>query len=79
VQYLLFDGAGTLARRGSLPAAEDGIWRLRLEPEAIAALGTGANSIEFAVISRRVALPSFASHVFATLPARTAARNGGPR
>jgi peptide/nickel transport system substrate-binding protein len=79
VQYLLFDGAGALARRGSLPAAEDGIWRLRLEPEDLAALGTGANSLELAVISRRVALPSFASQVFATLPARTAAGHGGPR
>ncbi|AGA33999.1 solute binding protein-like protein [Thioalkalivibrio nitratireducens DSM 14787] len=79
VQYLLFDGVGSLVRRGSPEADGPGSWRLRLEPDTIAALGTGANSLEFAVISRRVALPSFASQVFATLPAPSAARNGGSR
>jgi peptide/nickel transport system substrate-binding protein len=79
VQYLLFDGAGSWPG-AALPLP--GTASLATAPRtgaAIAALGTGANSIEFAVISRRVALPSFASHVFATVPARTAARNGGPR
>ena len=77
VQYLLFDGAGRLARRGSLASAGGGIWRLDLEPDELATLGTGANSLEIAVISRLVALPSFASQVFATVPARATARAGG--
>ncbi len=77
VQYLLFDGTGSLARRGTLSPAGDGAWPLRLEPEELAALGSGANSLELAVISRLVALPSFASQVFATVPARETAQPGG--
>ena len=74
VQYLLFDGAGALAQRGELQAADGGLWRLQLEREDFSVLRPGANSLEIAVISRRVALPSFASHVFATVPARPSAR-----
>ncbi len=69
VQYLLFDGSGSLARKGTLAAPGNATWRLRLEPEDLEALGSGANSLEIAVISRLVALPSFASQVFATVPA----------
>ena len=76
VQYLLFDGTGSLARRGSLSPTGDGAWPLRLEPEELAALGSGANSLEMAVISRLVALPSFASQVFATVPARETPQPG---
>ncbi|PXX99408.1 ABC transporter substrate-binding protein [Halomonas sp. LBP4] len=67
VQFLLFDGRGELARRGEAEALDDGLWGVELSPEAIAALGAGANSLELAVTSRRVALPAFASHVFATV------------
>jgi peptide/nickel transport system substrate-binding protein len=77
VQYLLFDGSGSLARRGTLSAAADGTWPLRLEPEELAALGSGANSLELAVISRLVALPSFASQVFATVPTNETPQTGG--
>jgi len=79
VQYLLFDGTGSLARRGILTPAGDGAWPLRLEPEELATLGSGANSLELAVISRLVALPSFASQVFATVPARASPQAGDPR
>jgi peptide/nickel transport system substrate-binding protein len=72
VRYLLFDGDGVLARAGELAVAGDGLWRLQLDADALAALGSGANSLELAVISRLVALPAFASHVFATVPARGA-------
>lgn len=68
VQYLLFDGRGELAARGEAVALADGLWRVALAPETLAALGVGANSLEIAVTSRRVALPAFASHVFATVP-----------
>ena len=70
VQYLLFDGTGSLARKGTLTSPVNATWRLQLDPEELAALGSGANSLEIAVISRLVALPSFASQVFATVPAR---------
>jgi peptide/nickel transport system substrate-binding protein len=68
VQYLLFDGRGQLARRGAAEAIYSGEWRILLSADDLAALGTGANSLELAVTSRRVALPAFASHVFATVP-----------
>jgi peptide/nickel transport system permease protein len=38
------------------------------DPDELADLGVGANSLEVAVTSSRVALPSFASHAFATVP-----------
>ncbi len=68
VQYLLFDGRGELARRGQAEARGEGLWRIGLSAETLATLGVGANSLELAVTSRRVALPAFASHVFATVP-----------
>jgi peptide/nickel transport system substrate-binding protein len=72
VEYLLFDGRGELAGRGAAEAAGGGEWRIELTSEDISALGTGANSLELAVTSLRVALPAFASHVFATVPASQA-------
>lgn len=72
VQYLLFDGDGALADAGRLVAGDDGVWRLALDADTLAQLGSGANSLEFAVTSRLVALPAFASHVFATIPAQEA-------
>lgn len=75
VQFLLFDGIGTLAFKGKAAPAGEGLWTIRLTAEQLARLGSGANSLEVAVISRRVALPAFATHAFATLPpARAAAR-----
>ncbi|WP_444984630.1 ABC transporter substrate-binding protein [Halomonas mongoliensis] len=68
VSYLLFDGDGALAGRGEAEPLGQGQWRVRLDAETLAGLGSGANSLELAVISRRVALPAFASHVFATVP-----------
>ena len=76
VQFLLFDGRGELARRGEAEALDDGLWRLALSSETVAALGAGANSLELAVTSRRGARPVFASHVFATVPA--GGREGAP-
>ncbi|EPC03116.1 hypothetical protein L861_22665 [Litchfieldella anticariensis FP35 = DSM 16096] len=68
VRFLLFDGNGELARQGNAKALGEGQWKISLAPRAIEALGVGANSLELAVTSQRVALPSFASHVFATVP-----------
>ncbi|WP_416140406.1 ABC transporter substrate-binding protein [Halomonas sp. HK25] len=68
VRYLLFDGQGALAHRGEALSLGDGEWRVLLDAETLAGLGSGANSLELAVTSRRVALPAFASHVFATVP-----------
>jgi peptide/nickel transport system substrate-binding protein len=67
-QYLLFDGTGELVRQGDAEKVGAGAWRIRLTTDDLAELGTGANSLEVAVTSDRVALPSFASHAFATVP-----------
>ncbi|MEX0871144.1 MAG: ABC transporter substrate-binding protein [Aquisalimonadaceae bacterium] len=73
VQYLLFDSSGELALKGAAVHGNDGRWRIHLREEQLAELGTGANSLELAVTSKRVALPAFASHAFATIPRRRAA------
>jgi hypothetical protein len=67
VQYLLFDGTGELVRKGDAERSATGSMAIRLTPVEWP-LGTGANSLEVAVTSRRVALPAFASHAFATVP-----------
>jgi len=68
VEYLLFNGAGELTASGPIERANGG-WRVELPRERIEALGAGANRLEVIVRSNRVALPRFASHVFATVPA----------
>ena len=69
VIFLLFDGDGKLSLKGKAEPSENGIWRVNLTARQISRLGAGANSLELAVKSNRIALPSFASHGFATLPA----------
>ncbi|MCC5811514.1 MAG: ABC transporter substrate-binding protein [Ectothiorhodospiraceae bacterium] len=70
VRYLLFDGTGAMVRSGEVEPVDGEEWRIRMDAEELEQLGTGANSLEVAVTSSRVALPSFASHVFATVPRR---------
>ena len=77
VRFLLFDGVGELAQRGEAEPTEiSGVWTIRLSPQQLSALGVGANSLELAVTTHRVALPSFASHAFATVP-RVGGRHAG--
>jgi peptide/nickel transport system substrate-binding protein len=73
-RFLLFDGVGALALEGEAEPLEAGRYRIALRGELLAGLGRGANSLEVAVTSRRVALPAFASHAFATVPRRSAER-----
>lgn len=68
VNYLLFDGDGELAVRGAAEYAGEGHWRIPLAASDIRGLGVGANSLELTVTSQLVALPTFASHAFATIP-----------
>ncbi|MCP1676477.1 peptide/nickel transport system substrate-binding protein [Natronocella acetinitrilica] len=68
VQYLLFDGENIPAARGEAEATGPGTWTIRLSSDQVSGLGSGANSLEVAVTSHRVALPAFVSHVFATIP-----------
>lgn len=69
VEYLLFDSGGRLVHRGGAAHAGAGRWRIDLGRAPIGDLGTGANRLEVIVKSNRVALPRFASHAFATIPA----------
>lgn len=71
VQYLLFDGDGQLRHRGEAETDDEGRWYIDIDGEVLAELGFGANSLEVAITSRDVALPAFASHAFATMPAGT--------
>jgi len=66
-RYLLFDGRGQLRVEGDAEPIGAGCWTIQLEADQIAALGTGANSLEIAVTSIHVSLPSFATHAFATV------------
>lgn len=76
-RYLLFDADGRLVRRGKAEYLELGRWRVQVDGAALAALPPGANSLEVAVTSDRVALPAFASHAFATIPQRRPPANAG--
>ena len=76
VQYLLFDSAGELQTKGEATTDDTGQWRIELDTATIEALGTGANSLEVAVTSARVALPAFASQAFATVPVGTTMLEG---
>ena len=67
-RYLLFDGRGRLVSKGDAEPVEQGRWRISLPSHEVGELGFGANSLEVAVASRRVAMPVFATHVFSTVP-----------
>ena len=78
-QFLVFGSAGQLVVKGEAQHAAAGRWRISLSARDLERLGTGASSLEVAVTSRRVALPSFASHAFATVPgARGSAASSAP-
>lgn len=73
-RYLLFGGDGALVREDEAAHDNGEHWRIELDAATLAKLGTGANSLEVAVTSRRVALPTFVSHAFATVPSGEAER-----
>jgi peptide/nickel transport system substrate-binding protein len=71
VEFLLFGGDGAMREKGKATYTEEGRWQVELSASTLDALGDGANSLELAVTSSRVALPAFASHAFATVPEGT--------
>ncbi|MEQ6886402.1 ABC transporter substrate-binding protein [Salicola sp. Rm-C-2C1-2] len=71
LEYLLYDADGNLQARGQAEPAGGGQWRVSLTADTLSGLDDGANSLEVAVTSSRVALPAFASHAFATVPEGT--------
>jgi peptide/nickel transport system substrate-binding protein len=67
VRWLLFDGRGELAATGDARAA-GGTWRAVLPAATTGRLAPGSNRLEVIVVSRVVAVPTFASFTFSTLP-----------
>ncbi len=67
VQFLLFDGVGKLKTKGNAVFSGQAEWKINFDADTVNNLGTGANSLEVTVISKRVALPTSVSHAFATV------------
>ncbi len=68
VKYLVFDANGELATVGEAEAVEDGLWQVKLGPDVTGKLEAGSNKLEVVVVSKLVAVPSFASAQFVTAP-----------
>jgi peptide/nickel transport system substrate-binding protein len=68
VKYLVFDANGALAATGEAAAVEDGKWQIKLAPDVTGKLEAGSNKLEVVVVSKLVAVPSFASAQFVTAP-----------
>jgi peptide/nickel transport system substrate-binding protein len=68
VGYMLFNSGGEMASSGSAKL-EGGRWQVKLDEKEITTLGVGGNRLEVAVSAKPVALPTFGSHGFATVPA----------
>ena len=68
VQYLVFDATGALAFTGQAEPVEDGLWEVVLSGDQTRGLAEGATRLEVVVVSKRVAVPSFDSFQFVTVP-----------
>jgi peptide/nickel transport system substrate-binding protein len=66
VRWLLFDARGELAATGDAPRVGD-IWRAALPAATTGRLVPGSSRLEVMVVSRLVAVPSFATASFAVL------------
>jgi peptide/nickel transport system substrate-binding protein len=67
VRWLLFDARGELAATGEAARVGD-IWRAALPAAITGRLAPGSSRLEVIVVSRVVAVPSFATATFAVLP-----------
>ncbi len=67
VKYLLFDAQGNVVEVGAAEAVEDGLWTVTLSAETTGQLEVGSNRLEVVVVSKLVALPSFADLSFVTV------------
>ncbi len=68
VKYLVFDANGELVLVGQAEAVEDGLFQVNLSAEDTGKLAEGTTRLEVVVVSKRVAVPSFASFQFVTAP-----------
>ncbi|HEY2988485.1 MAG TPA: ABC transporter substrate-binding protein [Candidatus Binatia bacterium] len=68
VRFLLFDARGQLVENAAAEPVGDGRWRIALSANQTARLAAGSNRLEVAVTPRVVAMPSFKTFWFVTLP-----------
>jgi peptide/nickel transport system substrate-binding protein len=64
VSYLLFDSGGELIGTGEAEPVEDGLFQVTLPADQTALLKTGASKLEVIVVSKAVAIPTFAAFEF---------------
>lgn len=68
VTYLVFDAEGSLVSTGAAEESGEGQFTITLTAEQTGALAEGSNRLEVIVVSKRVAMPTFASLEFVTTP-----------
>jgi peptide/nickel transport system substrate-binding protein len=68
VKYILYDATGAVAATGDATPVEDGHYQVTLAADATSKLPAGASRIEVAVVPIPVAVPSFTSLDFVTVP-----------
>jgi peptide/nickel transport system substrate-binding protein len=66
VKYLLFDTEGKLVTVGVATVVKDGQYEILLSADQTNQLQAGSNTMEVAVVSKMVSIPSFASFQFVT-------------
>ncbi len=72
VGFMFFDSEDRMVAEGKAsPGKKAGIWTIQLGSRVTDKMGVGANNLEIAVRSTRVALPSFASFAFGIIPQGT--------
>jgi hypothetical protein len=64
VSFLAFDASGELVGTGPAEAVEDGLFQVTLGSDLTSQLGTGASKLEVVVVSKAVAIPTFAAFEF---------------
>lgn len=68
VKYLVFDATGAVAHVGEATLVEDGYFEIALDADVTGDLEAGSNRLEAIVVSKLVAVPSFDSLTFVTVP-----------
>jgi hypothetical protein len=69
VRWLLFDARGEVAATGAARRVGE-VWQAAIPAAQTGRLVPGSNRLEVIVVSRVVAIPSFASFSFTTVPRR---------
>ena len=68
VKYILYDASGAVAATGEATPVEDGHYQVTLDADATSKLTAGASRLEVAVVPIPVAVPSFTSLDFVSVP-----------